>query len=100
MAHVLTYDEIENLKVGDAVVEEFRDNQKYKFINLIFNGTDMTNDGTSWMEAEHYLLMCECDETQCEDYNWNYRLWNEMPTEEDLAKVSWKEDPYKEFRNE
>ena len=30
------------------------------------------------------------------DYNWNYRCWNEPPTEEEMVNTPWKADPYAE----
>ena len=95
MAHILNYQELKNLNVGDIVFEEFKSNPNYRYVPLKYNGIDLTTEGLPWDEAQHYLLIDECDEETCCDYNWNYRVWDDIPSKEDLEKVSWKEDPYK-----
>ena len=94
MAHIMAYKELCDLPLWSKVYEEFEDKTKYKEpIELINNGIDLTTDGKPWDEAKHYLLFAECNEEECPDYNWNYRVWNEMPTEEEM-KTPWKENPY------
>lgn len=92
MAHIMTYKELCQLDIGDTVYEEFKDNEKYKLLPLTFNGTDLTTDGKKWLVADHYLTLGECDE-DCLDYNWNYRVWNDKPTEEEM-KTPWRDNPY------
>ena len=86
MAHVMTYKELKRVQPKQLVFEEVR-HFKYKIYTLYFNGLDFTN-------GKHYLLMEECDEDMCPDYNWNYRVWDEMPTEKEMDNTPWKEDPY------
>ena len=93
MAHVMNYQELKLVMMGDQVYEEIKDGTIYP---LVFNGKDFTTKGKPWLVAEHYLTLAECNEEECMDYNWNYRVWDEMPTEEEQKKP-WKEDPYKEY---
>ena len=96
MAHIMTYEELCKLKRGDSVYEEFKESRNSKIIELQFNGLDLSTNGLEWRDADHYLLLSECDEEDCPDYNWHYRVWNEMPAEEEINKTPWKDDPYKE----
>ena len=86
MAHIMTYEELRSVPLRHTVYEEIK-HVKYKVYPLKYNGIDFT-DGV------HYLLMCECNEEECMDYNWNYRVWNEMPTIEEMNNTPWKDDPY------
>lgn len=89
-AHVMNYEEIRRAAEERTVVwEEFR--EKEKIIPLCFNGTDFVG-----LSDRDYLLLIECDEESCEDYNWNYRLWNNMPTSLQRKDAKWKENPYGE----
>lgn len=93
MAHVMTYKEIIKVQKGQSVFEELH-HIKYKIHKLIFNGVDFTDTGDNFMRCSHYLCVQECDEDECPDYNWNYRVWDEMPTQEEMDNVPWKDDPY------
>lgn len=93
MAHVMTYEELCKVKKGKPVYEEIRA-IKHRIHRLIFNGVDFTDEGKSFKVSWHYLCLCECDEENCPDYNWNYRVWNKMPTEKEMDNTPWKEDPY------
>ena len=87
-AHVMTYPEIvQAAENGTVVWEELRDEDKVR--PLCYNGTDFVG-----LSYEYYLLLIECDEKECEDYNWNYRLWNNMPTASQRKEARWKENPY------
>ena len=89
-AHVMNYDEIVKAAENKNVVwEELRSDEKIR--PLCFNGTDFVG-----LSYEYYLLLCECDEEICEDYNWNYRLWNNLPSSLQRKETKWKEDPYVE----
>ena len=91
MAHVMTYPEIiEASKNHSIIYEELKGRSRVR--PLKFNGVDFA--GT---EDDCYLLLIECDEDECADYNWHYRCWNEMPSDELRANTAWKENPYKAF---
>ena len=85
MAHVMNYEELKKVEVKHLIFEEVR-HIKHKIYTLVYNGLDFT-------DGKHYLLKEECDE-DCPDYNWNYRVWNEMPTIAEMDNTPWKEDPY------
>ena len=90
-AHVMDYNEI--LKVannGGSIYEERRGHPG--ITELTFDGTDFSNDSGA------YLMLMECDEEDCMDYNWNYRVWNEIPTNEQMMNTPWKSNPYKNER--
>ena len=88
-AHVMTYDEILTAAENNVVVwEEIR---KYETLRpLRFNGNEFIG-----LTGNPYLLIAECNEEFCYDYNWEYRLWNNMPTAKQRQDAPWKEDPYK-----
>jgi hypothetical protein len=86
MAHVMTYDELKKVKQRELVFEETR-HVKHHVRTLYFNGMDFT-------DGKHFLFLSECNEKECPNYNWNYRVWNEMPTEKEMDNTPWKEDPY------
>ena len=86
MAYVMNYKELRRVQPKQLVFEEFK-HRKYYVVPLAFNGMDFVN-------GNKFLLMCECDERECLDYNWNYRVWNEMPTEKEMDETPWKDDPY------
>lgn len=89
MTHVMNYEEIkEAAKKRNIIWEELRGREKLR--PMAFNGTDFVG-----LSEEYYLLLCECDEEDCPDYNWNYRIWNNMPTTLERKNAKWKEDPYK-----
>ena len=92
MAHIMTYEELRNIKKGELIFEQIK--HKNIIIPLIYNGCDFTTDGLPWEFAKHYLLLEECDD-DCPDYRWNYRCWNEHPTKEEID-TPWKENPYEE----
>jgi hypothetical protein len=84
----MTYEELRKVPICKPVYEEIKAvNKVYK---LTYDGIDFVDDPTN---IKHFLMLCECDEEECLDYNWNYRVWNEMPTEEE-QKTPWKDDPY------
>lgn len=88
MTHVMNFEEIkEAAEKRNVVWQEFK--SKEKMIPMIFDGTDFVN-----ISNNKYLLLCECDEEDCWDYNWQYRLWNNMPTTLERKKTKWKDDPY------
>ena len=87
MAHVMNYEEILRAAENRTVVwEELRGQEKVR--PMCFDGADFAG-----ISGSHYLLLLEC-ENDCEDYNWNYRLWNNMPTQLERRTNKWKEDPY------
>lgn len=55
-------------------------------------------DGSDFVGVKHkcYLLLTECDEDCCPDYNLYYRCWDEEPSEELMNKMPWKTNPYGE----
>lgn len=86
MAHVMTYDEIvAAARNARPIYEELRRPHVGK---LIFDGVDFSAD------VHHYLMLDECDEEECLDYNWNYRCWDDVPTKEEMLNTPWKPDPY------
>lgn len=88
MAHVMTYDEVVAAARNDRpIYEELRRPHVRK---LMFDGVDFSAD------FHDYLLLEECDEEGCPDYNWNYRCWDEPPTEEEMLNTPWKQNPYTE----
>ena len=74
-------------KERNIIWEEFKNQDKVR--PLCFDGTNFTG-----LTSEYYLLLCECDEDDCLDYNWIYRVWNNMPTTLERKVTHWKEDPY------
>lgn len=90
MSHVLTYSEIVAAsRSGDIIYEEL--NGKQRIRPLKFDGVDFV--GTE--DPNHYLLLMECNEEDCWDYNLYYRCWDSIPSDELRASTPWKEDPYK-----
>lgn len=90
MSHVLTYSEIVAAsRSGDIIYEEL--NGKQRIRPLKFDGVDFV--GTE--DPNHYLLLMECNEEDCWDYNLYYRCWDSIPSDELRASIPWKEDPYK-----
>jgi len=87
MAHVMTYDEIaEAARNGKPIYEELR----RPFVReMKFTGVDFA------CAFRDYITLSECDEEECLSYNWNYRCWDEMPTEEELLNTPWKANPYR-----
>ena len=89
MARVMTYpDIVAASRSGSIIYEEL--NGKERIRPLKFDGVDFV--GTE--DKHHYLLLMECDEEECWDYNLYYRCWDSMPTDEQRANTPWKEDPY------
>ena len=88
MAHVMDFNEIKDAASRRVVVwQEFRLQDKLR--PMMFNGTDFVG-----LTEEHYLLLAECDEENCQDYNWSYRVWNNMPNSLERKMNKWKENPY------
>ena len=90
MAHIMTYEELKNMPVGTLVFEEMK--ATGKIYTLVYDGIDFV-EKSDFKAKRQFLMLCECNEEECLDYNWNYRVWNEMPTEEE-QKTPWKDDPY------
>lgn len=87
MAHIMNYEELRQIRKGEAIFEQLKNPSIGPIVYpLYFDGTDFIN-GTK------YLLLCECDEEECMDYNWCYRCWNELPTLEEM-NTPWKDNPY------
>lgn len=86
MAHVMTYEELCKIKKNQLVYKELH-YIKHKVYPMAFNGMD-------FVSGNNYLLLSECDENNCPDYNWNYRVWNKMPTDKEMDDTPWKKDPY------
>lgn len=90
MPRVMTYQEIVAAsRNGSIIYEEL--NGKQRIRPMKFDGVDFVDIE----DKKHYLLLMECDEEECWDYNLYYRCWNGMPTDEERKKAPWKEDPYK-----
>ena len=90
MAHVLNYEEIRNRATdGGCVYEELKhpSAKRDAILKLDWDGIDFSC-------GSFYLMLMECDEEDCMDYNWNYRCWDEMPTPEEMAAAPWKGNPY------
>lgn len=86
LPHVMKYEEIlEAARNHKPIWEESR-NPEYKIRKLIFDGSGFISkrEGT-------YLLLMECDEEVCEDYNFYYRCWNKRPSVEFMKNIPWKE---------
>lgn len=90
MAHVMNYAEIkEAARNGSIIYEEMRVTGIVRPLRF---------DGVDFVGVKHhcYLLMMECDEEACEDYNLFYRCWDEEPSTEMMQSTPWKENPYGE----
>ena len=88
--HVMDYPEIvKAAKSGQIIYEELKGQNQIR--PLRFDGIDFINvrKGTPC-----YLLLMECDDEYCMDYNWNYRCWNEEPSLELMKSTPWKDNPY------
>lgn len=90
MAHVMNYAEIEEAANTEAII--------YEEIRVTGIVRPLKFDGVDFVGVKHkcYLLLMECDEETCPDYNLFYRCWNEEPTEEEMRSTPWKESPYGE----
>lgn len=88
MAHVMNYSEIcDAAKNGDIIYEE---SHTLGIVRpLRFNGVDFVG-----VKHSCYLLLTDCNEKDCPDYNLFYRCWTEEPTEEEMNTVPWKTNPY------
>lgn len=90
MTHVMNYKElVEAFQDGSVVYEESR------VLGLI---RPLKSDGIDFRGVKHncFLLLDECNEENCPDYNLFYRCWNEEPSEELMNSTPWKENPYGE----
>ena len=88
MPHVMNYSEIcKAAENGDIIYEEVR------ALGII---RPLKFDGVDFVGTKHkcYLLLMECDEEDCADYNLFYRCWDQEPSEELMNSVPWKENPY------
>lgn len=92
MPHVMTYEEIVAAsKSGKIIYEEVR--LKDWVRPLKFNGVDFVG-----VKDKHcYLMLMECDEEECMDYNLYYRCWDQKPSDELRKNTPWKENPYRFF---
>ena len=92
MAHVMKYPEIVAAsRTGAVIYEEVR--LKNAVRPLKFDGVDFVG-----VDDKHcYLLLMECGEEECMDYNLYYRCWDQKPSDEERANVPWKENPYRFF---
>lgn len=89
MIHVLTYPEIlEAANKGAVIYEEHQGKDRVR--PMKFDGVDFVA-----LDKSSFLLLMECDEEDCEDYNLYYRCWSDMPSDELRAATPWKENPYK-----
>lgn len=88
MAHVLNYSEICDAANNDKVIYE-----ESRTLGIV---RPLKFDGVDFKGVKHdcYLLLIECDEEQCEDYNLFYRCWDEEPSQELMDSTPWKENPY------
>ena len=88
MAHIMNYDEIlQAAKNGSIIYEEIRNTDRVR--PMKFDGVDFV--GT---EKNCFLLLMECNEEECPDYNFLYRCWNENPTDTMRWGIPWKDNPY------
>ena len=90
MAHVMNYSEIlKAANEGKIIYEEVRTTGIVRPLKF---------DGVDFIGVKHscYLLLDECDEDHCPDYNLFYRCWDEEPSEELINNTPWKENPYKQ----
>lgn len=88
MPHVMNYKEIlEAANTGAIIYEEIRATGIVRPLKF---------DGVDFIGVKHkcYLLLCECDEDGCIDYNLHYRCWNEEPSEELMNSTPWKKNPF------
>ena len=84
--HVMNYEEIlAAARKRNVIYEEFKSGELRE---IHFDGQDFVD------YAGNYLLLIECDEEDCEDYNWIYRCWDGRPSEELRKQTPWKENPY------
>ena len=89
MAHVMNYSEICEAAKNNKIIYE--ENHTLGLVRpMRFDGVDFVG-----VNHHHYLLLLECDEEDCPDYNLFYRCWDEEPTEEQMKNTPWKENPYK-----
>jgi hypothetical protein len=88
MAHVMNYQEILTAaEKRKTIYEELR--LKERIRPLRFDGVDFVG-----VKDNCFLMLMECDEEVCMDYNLYYRCWNKMPSDEERSNAFWKEDPY------
>ena len=83
--HVMNYQEIKDAAGnGRIIYEEMRTTGIIRPLRF---------DGVDFVGVKHscYLLLMECDEEHCWDYNRYYRCWNEEPSEELMNSTPWKE---------
>ena len=89
MAHVMDYSEICDAAKQDKIIYE-----ESRTLGIVRH---LRFDGVDFVGVKHkcYLLLMECDEADCPDYNLFYRCWDEEPSEELMNNTPWKENPYK-----
>lgn len=88
MAHVMNYSEIlDAANTGKIIYEES------KTLGIV---RPLKFDGVDFKGIKHncYLLLMECDEEECVDYNLFYRCWDEEPSQELMDSTPWKENPF------
>lgn len=90
MPHVLNYAEIlEAAKNETIIYEEIRSTGIVRPLKF---------DGVDFVGVKHncYLLLMECDEETCPDYNMHYRCWSGEPSQKLMNETPWKESLYEE----
>ena len=88
MAHVMNYSEIKEAADKSKIIYE-----ESRTLGIV---RPLRFDGVDFVGVKHkcYLLLIECDEETCQDYNLFYRCWDEEPTQELMDSTPWKENPY------
>ena len=88
MAHVMDYQEILNAAHDNKIIYE-----EVRTTGLV---RPLKFDGVDFIGVKHkcYLLLMECDEDSCVDYNLFYRCWDDEPTQEQMDSTPWKESPF------
>ena len=90
MPHVMKYSEIvEAAYNGDIIYEESRT------LGIV---RPLKFDGVDFVGVKHNcsLMLMECDEEECTDYNLFYRCWDKEPSEELMNNTPWKYNPFSE----
>lgn len=91
MPHVMNYKEIKDAADSGRII--------YEEIRTTGIVRPLRYDGVDFVGVKHncYLLLMECDEDDCADYNMFYRCWDEEPSEDLMNKTPWKDNPYGDF---
>lgn len=88
MAHVLNYAEICDAANNDKIIYE-----ESRTLGIV---RPLKFDGLDFVGVKHncYLLLMECNEEECIDYNLHYRCWDEEPSKELMDTTPWKDNPF------